>query len=278
MLEIKMEEKNLNNWIEFEEELRRLNQFRKKLNQADEGFVSELYFRGQGKSCWKLNTTLERYTGRDTFNAIDYFQAAERVRPEIETFTERKWKVHHDDFEKWEQDVNILLLNSMPSLEYMIYLRHHGFPSPLLDWTRSPYVAAYFSYKNPPKDTEKVSVYAYIEWAGKGKTQESDNPVISSLYTNTASHKRHFIQQSEYTLCAKKDGTRVKFVSHENAFAKTEEGENLLWKFTLPRTERIDLLKTLDQMNVNAISLFGTEDSLMETAALRVFDFADKAL
>lgn len=31
-------------------------------------------------------------------------------------------------------------------------------------------------------------------------------------------------------------------------------------------------------MNVNAISLFGTEDSLMETAALRVFDFADKDL
>jgi len=273
-----MEEKNLNNWIEFEEELRRLNQFRINLNQAGGGFVSELLFRGQGASSWKLSTTLERHTGKDTFNAIDYFLAAERVRPEIETFTERKWKVHRKDFEKWEKNVNILLLNSIPSLEYMIYLRHHGFPSPLLDWTRSPFVAAYFSYIKPPKDEDKVSIFAYIEWAGKGKTQESDNPVISSLYTNTASHKRHFIQQSEYTVCTKKDGARVEFTLHEYAFAKTEEGENLLWKFTLPRTERIHILKTLDQMNINAISLFGTEDSLMETAALRVFDFADKDL
>lgn len=61
------------------------------------------------------------------------------------------------------------------------------------------------------------------------------------------------------------------YTSHESAFAKTEEGEQLLYKFTLPISERIKVLKTLDLMNINSLALFDTEDSLMETVALRNF-------
>ena len=78
---------------------------------------------------------------------------------------------------------------------------------------------------------------------------------------------RHYVQQSEYTVCVKKDGGRIVFTSHEDAFAKTEQGENLLWKFTLPIAERVEVLKMLDHMNINSLSLFGTEDSLLETIA-----------
>jgi len=28
----------------------------------------------------------------------------------------------------------------------MTRLRHHGFPSPLLDWPQSPYIAAFFAF------------------------------------------------------------------------------------------------------------------------------------
>ena len=147
-----------------------------------------------------------------------------------------------------------------------------------LDWTSSPYVAAYFSYNKPVKDAKKVSIYAYIEWAGIVHSQTDGSPVISSLEVDAPSHRRHYVQQSKYTVCVKADGGHIVFTSHEVAFAETEPGESLLWKFTLPSSERVEVLKMLDHMNINSLSLFGTEDSLMETIALRQFDFADRDL
>lgn len=32
------------------------------------------------------------------------------------------------------------------SYGFMTRLRHHGFPSPLLDWPQSPYIAAFFAF------------------------------------------------------------------------------------------------------------------------------------
>lgn len=44
--------------------------------------------------------------------------------------------------------------------------------------------------------------------------------------------------------------------------------QDLLWKFNIPVVERSKILKLLNMMNINAFSLFGTEDSLIETIAV----------
>lgn len=66
-----------------------------------------------------------------------------RVKPEIETFTGKtwewpEWSDHESDFGGH--------LRKHPALTFMTHLRHCGFPSPILDWSRSPYVAAYFAF------------------------------------------------------------------------------------------------------------------------------------
>jgi hypothetical protein len=67
-------------------------------------------------------------------------------------------------------------------------------------------------------------------------------------------------------------------VPHEEALARKGESQDLLWKFNIPSVERLKVLKLLDEHNINAFSLFGSEDSLMETVALRELHFREREL
>ena len=43
-------------------------------------------------------------------------------------------------------------------------------------------------------------------------------------------------------------------------------------RFNIPSTERKKVLRFLDEFNLNAYSLFGSEESLMNMLAVRAFD------
>lgn len=57
------------------------------------------------------------------------------------------------------------------------------------------------------------------------------------------------------------------YARHEDAAARNERGQDRLIKYTLPITERAKVLARLEHMNITAFSLFGSEESLMETLA-----------
>ena len=61
------------------------------------------------------------------------------------------------------------------------------------------------------------------------------------------------------------------YVSHEKAFSMDIKGQDILWKIVVPSSERVFALRELDSMNINAFSLFGSEESLMAAVALREF-------
>lgn len=279
-----MEEKDLNSWFEFEQELAALESYHDSLCRESYIDVSPLLFRGQPNAIWKLDSSLERYMKKKQMGPKDYLEVVDRVRPEIETYSGKSWNIDFRKLKEWEKSPTWYFFKSFPGLEYIIYLRQHGFPSMLLDWTKSPFVAAYFAFNKIPNHVKKVAIYAYIESEGRGKTLETNNPLISSLRHRVRTHKRHFLQQSVYTLCVKKTKqtkrteSLVIFASYENALSRSPRGENHLWKFTLPSSERIKVLKKLDQMNINSLSLFDSEESLMETVALRVFYLASDDL
>ena len=68
-----MEERELKSWCEFEEELQKLSAQRSLLRGENTTYVSPLLFRGQPNATWNLQTTLQRYSGKEETEAHDYF-------------------------------------------------------------------------------------------------------------------------------------------------------------------------------------------------------------
>lgn len=264
---------SVNTWDEVKEALKSIEQDRLELVRTS-GFsphLSSFLYRGQGNSDWKLDTTLERVVKKPV-QITQYYRHILKTQHQVEAFSNTQWELMNlEDYAKWAESRTDLNWPDFPGYEYMIYLRHHGFPSPLLDWTRSPYVAAYFAYTNLPSEGENVAIYCYTDTISGGKGWSSTEPIITVKGPYVRSHKRHFIQQCEYTVCSKLIDHTLYFGNHEETFELDRPGQDLLWKIVVPRSTASTALKDLDSMNVNALSLMGSEDALIETLGVREY-------
>lgn len=268
-------EENLNSWEALEQELEKLRAANSGRYQHGPLSKQEFLFRGHGSSRWSLTTTLERQWSDP--RVVKYFEMVGGIRPQIESFTGRSWNVPpRPEIARWLSQVSgHPLFFNIPGYDYLIHLRHHGFPSPLLDWTASPYVAAFFAFSRTT-DT-RVAIFAFLDDTGHGKMSSAHEPGIITTGPYVRTHARHFLQQSRYSICIqrKDDDGAWMFRSHEDVFRRSDSGreQDLLWKFTLPASERHKVLRKLDDFNLNAYSLFQSEEALMETLATREIDF-----
>jgi FRG domain len=256
---------NLERWAELEPKIRDLAKPDHTTGIETTGRFSHLLFRGQGSDSWSLETTLDRV--KPGFKLIsEYYRIAAVAKTQIETFTSRSWQdINYSEISKSLTKYDLFFSSSIPHYDYLVYLRHHGFPSPLLDWTRSLYIAAYFAFQHPIAD--RIAIFVYQEYAGQGKLTSSDKPQLLVLGPNIRSDPRHFLQQGEYTLCVQYDEEEWHFGSHTKVFELNQKGQDRLWKFTLPSSEAPAMMRKLEEYNINAYTLFQSEETLLETLA-----------
>lgn len=255
-------------WTDFKSQIRAL-----RPNEDDSG-CSQLLFRGHGSEDWELETTLDRSMHSDSVR--DYYHLILRIKPEIEAFTGRTWP-DDPNLSKLDQTLldydacSLALLKGQPHYAYMAFLRHHGFPSPLLDWSSSPFVAAYFAFENPVSDN--VAIYAYRDRASSFKLSGSDGPFIRQLGPYVAAPLRHFQQRSQYTICMHWNDGNPMYWGHNEVCKQFQLGQefqqDIIYKFVISRYERDEVLGELHDYNLNAFTLFGSDESLMTALSHR---------
>jgi hypothetical protein len=288
-----MIEKVLSSWREFRDfvdSIRfRYGYFEHRISESEVyRKKNTVLFRGHGDASWPIQTTLERKTSR-RIHLAEYMMYAVDSVPELQSLTGKDWKVPpYPEILSEIHDKRKGIGVHLPHYDYLVYLRHHGFPSPLLDWTESPYIAAFFAFWQPAREAECVAVFVYIDSTGGGRSSWLGAPTITPQGPYVTTHPRHFAQKSRYTIATEWNAEEdvFYFCSHEGLFRDAIEPhdptddasdgqQDLLFKVTLPISARVEALRELSDYNINPFTLFQTEDALVRAMELKGFDLED---
>ncbi|MBO9656603.1 MAG: FRG domain-containing protein [Agrobacterium tumefaciens] len=166
------------------------------------------------------------------------------------------------------------LRDNLQNAAFWNLLQHHGYPTPLLDWTHSPYVAAYFAFreKSLSEDLEKRKVRVFMfdraEWQrdyNQLYALSNVQPHFSLLNPIALENPRALPQQA---ICSITTVDDVESYLDKKGAAKSK---TYLKAFDLSYTERTTVLEDLRLMGVTAGALFPGIDGACEEMRLRNF-------
>jgi hypothetical protein len=209
-------------------------------------------YRGQRNSAWTLKSTLHRTEiFAETSKSKPYFDVLlPRVHEAMETWTGRSWDLVHG------------------LAEFLAFLQHNGFPTPLLDWTRSPYIAAYFAFESirdlVPQQDQFVAIYKFAAREWHKRYVQHDNvqnlsPHVSLLAPRMLGNPKLALQQGCFTWST---------VSDVEEFIKSSEEfpRQFLTKYEFPARERPCIMRELSSMGITAIQMMPSVESVCKKA------------
>ncbi len=228
------------------------------------------FFRGQSNSEWDLKSSLERTCFFRLHDGIEHSFLIDFQRGAKNFLTEK------------ELPENII--------EWLALMQHHGAPTRLLDFTKSPYIASYFAFENVDIKKKTIAVWAincdvlaeraiqyldlrHSEEIEKARSSYSDEDFEKTrrkltdkdfedlFFRNDKScilpvepfkmNKRYALQQSIFI----SPGNSYETFMEQLEFLE-DDVEKTVVKLCLPTSLKNEVLRNLQKMNINRASIF----------------------
>jgi hypothetical protein len=215
-------------------------------------------FRGQRRSTWRLETSLDR--------AASWLTSPVNPTRHLEQFSLSA---------RGRRGANPQSLNEE---EWWALGQHYGLWTPLLDWTESPHVALYFAFiERNEADRGTRAVYALsrehvVERSAAVSRAHAPSPsrpdIIEFIVPKSDENSRLLNQRGLFTRCTL--GVDIgKWVRHH---FRGETRKAVLIKILVPESgaDRLNVLRSLNRMNINHLSLFPDVGGSAEYCNLRL--------
>jgi FRG domain len=210
-------------------------------------------FRGQSRANWTLRATLFRYGRRDLVRYV--ITDVPRLGNVAAGITGRLFDITNP--------------TQYGSLLYLA--QHHGFPTPFLDWTESPYIAAFFAFADVDPEETRGNVRLFAFQAGRWLERVPNVPHIVSVgpylnvHTFTPIENTRALPQQSVVLATNLAELEPWIREMERMHGK------LLSRFDMPRSLRNEALDELAYMGISAASMFPDLDGACKALREKYF-------
>jgi hypothetical protein len=230
-----------------------------KQRVSSHGATRTQVFRGQNKP-WRLRSSFHRSGRSDLFRYV------------------------RDDIPALHRHVSArtkhLFTLEIPDQNGAFYnlVQHHGYPTPLLDWTYSPYVAAFFAYRGiskekadaaNPEDAIRIHAFDLAQWVEAFPLPLPAKAL--SAHLNIAFLE--FIAMDNDRLVPQQSVSMITNVDDVESFIRQQDpNRTFLHAIDLPVRERRQAVVELSYMGITAGSLFPGVQGTCEEFSERNFD------